>query len=228
MHITHERLAELTGISNKLEARARKAEANVARLEGRVEELEGALQDCRDAMWADNPADGWKEIIENANATLAGDGSVRKLEAERDRAVADCAAMRDALETIAEAHDAGRHDGLPEPCPAHDAETMFAIATEALKDHPGDKLLAMAERESLAEGRDHLTTSGTFQSDKYPTVPAGKVPLSVKDVTAQDLLAIYADRREAVDAEFSRDLREALTNAGYSGASRAALEQADE
>jgi len=37
-----------------------------------------------------------------------------------------------ALETIAESHDAGRHDGLPEACPAHDADTMFAIARAAL------------------------------------------------------------------------------------------------
>lgn len=56
---------------------------------------------------------------------------------------------------------------------------------------------------------------GTFQSDKYPGCPAGKVPLSVKDVTAQDLLWTYAQRRRAVDAEFSDDLETALRNAGY-------------
>lgn len=36
---------------------------------------------------------------------------------------------------------------------------------------------------------------GEFQSDKYPTCPRGKVPLSVKDKTAQDLLWEYAQRR---------------------------------
>lgn len=56
---------------------------------------------------------------------------------------------------------------------------------------------------------------GTFQSDKYPTTPRGKVPLSVKDVTAQDLLYAYAQRRRVVDAEFSDDLETALANAGY-------------
>jgi len=56
---------------------------------------------------------------------------------------------------------------------------------------------------------------GEFQSDKYPTTPRGKVPLSVKDTTAQDLLWEYAQRRRAVDAEFSDDLESALTNAGY-------------
>ena len=38
----------------------------------------------------------------------------------------------EALETIAEGHDAGRHDGLPEDYPAHDADMMFAIARAAL------------------------------------------------------------------------------------------------
>lgn len=57
--------------------------------------------------------------------------------------------------------------------------------------------------------------NGQFQSDKYPTCPAGKVPLSVKDKTAQDLLWEYAQRRRAVDAEFSADLETALKDAGY-------------
>lgn len=56
---------------------------------------------------------------------------------------------------------------------------------------------------------------GTFQSDKYPTTPAGKVPLSVKDKDAQDLLWEYAQRHRARDAEFSADLEAALKNAGF-------------
>lgn len=56
---------------------------------------------------------------------------------------------------------------------------------------------------------------GEFQSDKYPTCPRGKVPLSVTDVTAQDLLWAYAERRRVVDAEFSEDLQQALRLAGY-------------
>jgi hypothetical protein len=56
---------------------------------------------------------------------------------------------------------------------------------------------------------------GEFQSDKYPTTPAGKVPLSVKDPTAQDLLWEYAQRRRRVDAEFSADLETALLRAGF-------------
>ena len=56
---------------------------------------------------------------------------------------------------------------------------------------------------------------GEFQSDKYPTCPRGKVPLSCKDVTAQDLLWEYAQRRRTVDAEFADDLEAALRIAGY-------------
>jgi hypothetical protein len=57
--------------------------------------------------------------------------------------------------------------------------------------------------------------NGEFQSDKYPTCPRGKVPLSVKDKTAQDLLWAYAQRRRSIDAEFSDDLEIALVIAGY-------------
>lgn len=57
--------------------------------------------------------------------------------------------------------------------------------------------------------------NGKFQSDKYPGCPAGKVPLSVEDPTAQDLLWQYAQRHRKVDAEFSADLELALQQAGF-------------
>src|ERR1700689_4288396 len=56
---------------------------------------------------------------------------------------------------------------------------------------------------------------GEFQSDKYPTTPRGKVPLSTKDPMAQDLLWEYAQRRRTVDAEFSDDLEAALVASGF-------------
>lgn len=62
----------------------------------------------------------------------------------------------------------------------------------------------------------------TFQSDKYPTCPPGKVPLSVKDPKAQGLLWLYAQRRREVDAEFADDLESALLNHGYIPVSAAA------
>jgi hypothetical protein len=55
----------------------------------------------------------------------------------------------------------------------------------------------------------------TFQSNKYPTCPPGKVPLSVKDKSAQPELWRYAQTRRAVDADFTRDLETALRIAGY-------------
>jgi len=61
----------------------------------------------------------------------------------------------------------------------------------------------------------HINADGKFQSDKYPTTPAGKVPLSCADVTAQDLLWEYARRREKVDAEFAQDLRQCLRAEGF-------------
>lgn len=66
---------------------------------------------------------------------------------------------------------------------------------------------------------------GEFQSDKYPTTPRGKVPLSVKDKTAQDLLRTYAQRRRTVDAEFSDDLESALAAAGHDTSLEQRVEQ---
>jgi hypothetical protein len=56
---------------------------------------------------------------------------------------------------------------------------------------------------------------GEFQSDKYPTCPRGKVPLSVKDPRVQDLLWEVAQRFRLVDEEFSDDIETALQAAGY-------------
>ncbi len=56
--------------------------------------------------------------------------------AKAQTAEARCAGLETALREVAQAHDAGRHDGLPEPCPALDADTMFAIARAALAASP--------------------------------------------------------------------------------------------
>lgn len=74
--------------------------------------------------------------------------------------------------------------------------------------------VAFSPKERPDAGHPHLI-DGEFQSDKYPTCPRGKVPLSVKDKTAQDLLWVYAQRRRAVDAEFAHDLEIALRAAGF-------------
>jgi hypothetical protein len=66
----------------------------------------------------------------------------------------------------------------------------------------------------MSDHHSHIV-NGEFQSDKYPTCPPGKVPLSTKDTTAQDLLWIYAQRRRAVDADFANDLERALSLKGF-------------
>jgi hypothetical protein len=71
-------------------------------------------------------------------------------------------------------------------------------------------LIAKVRAHQNRSERPHLNEHGEFQSDKYPTCPAGKVPLSTKDPMAQDLLWEYAQRRRPVDKEFSADLETAL------------------
>ncbi|HMI85954.1 MAG TPA: hypothetical protein VK550_17775, partial [Polyangiaceae bacterium] len=92
----------------------------------------------------------------------------------------------------------------PEPPP--EVPACSGVACEAMGHSP--------DCPPEVPARPHLT-DGEFQSDKYPTTPRGKVPLSVKDPTAQDLLWEYAQRRRSVDAEFSADLEAAVRNAGY-------------
>lgn len=67
-------------------------------------------------------------------------------------------------------------------------------------------------REALKEGREHLTVTNEFQSDKYSWCPAGFVPIKVTDKTARDLLLKYAKRRKPIDPEFTRDLIEAISH----------------
>jgi len=69
-------------------------------------------------------------------------------------------------------------------------------------------------RRRKAKVGDHLI-DGEFQSDKYPETPRGLVPLKPTDPMAQDLLWEYAQRRRAVDKEFSADLEEVLRLNGF-------------
>lgn len=59
----------------------------------------------------------------------------------------------------------------------------------------------------------HINRDGKFQSDKYPSCPPGKVPLSVEDPRIQDLLLEVARRWRNIDEEFSRDLEDAVAKA---------------
>jgi hypothetical protein len=61
----------------------------------------------------------------------------------------------------------------------------------------------------------HINSDGKFQSDKYPTCPAGKVPLSTKDPMAQDILWTYAQRRREIDEQFSEAVEICLQTDGF-------------
>lgn len=77
-----------------------------------------------------------------------------------------------------------------------------------------ERMYRLSVSGGIVPARPHIV-DGEFQSDKYPTCPRGKVPLSVKDPMAQDLLWTYALRRVEVDASFSEDLMFALQLVGY-------------
>jgi hypothetical protein len=67
---------------------------------------------------------------------LRGEIAVLKSELEASlfklqRAIDEIERLQKALDFIAEGVDVGRHDGLPEDGPAHDADTMFAVARAA-------------------------------------------------------------------------------------------------
>ena len=89
--------------------------------------------------------------------------------------------------------------------------TLRGFERRTAKDRKYDVLSVAVAPENI----DSHIVGGEFQSNKYPTTPRGKVPLSVKDKTAQDLLWEYAQRRRSVDVQFSDDLKSALRTVGY-------------
>lgn len=69
-------------------------------------------------------------------------------------------------------------------------------------------------RVPLMKGREHLTEEGEFRSDKYPWCRDGFVPLKISDKMTWGILRLYTNARASLDSEFSRDVNEALDNAG--------------
>jgi hypothetical protein len=65
----------------------------------------------------------------------------------------------------------------------------------------------------------HIDNEGRFQSDKHPTCPPDKVPLSLNDPLAQPLLWEYAEKFRAAnkdnDPEFADDVQARLRAVGY-------------
>lgn len=127
-------------------------EAQIAEIEARAVERITYSPDCNQGV----VLTAWKQADADRAKLLASHRALERELAEaraaRLAAEADAAALRDALEYIAEEHDAGRYDGKPEPCPAHDDVTMWAVARDALTTHGerGRKMLArMGKLETL-------------------------------------------------------------------------------
>jgi hypothetical protein len=93
------------------------------------DDLRASQADEIDRLRAEN-ADLSRALIMERNADAMLHQSLTSLRADK-------AALVEALEQIAEEHDAGRHDGLPEPCPAHDDVLMWTIARAALAKEGG-------------------------------------------------------------------------------------------
>jgi hypothetical protein len=88
--------------------------------------------DIRDAL-ADIDGKRWICANDALNALIEHVRAGQSANAERVSLLeAENARLREALETIAEGRDAGRHDGLPEDYPVHEADLMFAVARAAL------------------------------------------------------------------------------------------------
>ncbi len=112
----------ISQIDNMTAGMGKKLDAQAAE----IERLKRARRPFNDAF-AERVIDAQVKEIDRLHAALAAERAKA-----REASEIALEKMRAALETIAESHDAGRHDGLPEPCPAHDADTMWAIATQAL------------------------------------------------------------------------------------------------
>jgi hypothetical protein len=54
----------------------------------------------------------------------------------------------------------------------------------------------------------HITSEGTFQSDKYPDLAPDKIVLSFKDKEAQEALKVFAHTTN--DRELAEDILERL------------------
>lgn len=98
-------------------------DAEIANLQADVALLDANLSDqtCEVAL-----------LHEQEQRSNEVDDENDELRAERDALKAEVERLTETLETIAEGRDAGRHDGKPEHYPAHDADTMFALACAAL------------------------------------------------------------------------------------------------
>lgn len=166
---------------------------------------DGTCSECGHAMaWmCDQPPESADDAV-----------CTRCLYIQRDALRARCARLEEALRDLLagtrdyESRGLGQNLPVEYEMPPSTAKRVRALIRASLHaDETSETALDVLEHPHLIDGE--------FQSDKYPTCPRGKVPLSTKDKSAQDLLWTYAQRRRAVDAQFSDDLEIALRRAGY-------------
>lgn len=185
---------QVAGIAGRL-ATALLAPDEAATLRTRVEELTADLLDRERAL-----AVCRQSLIEQAAARADPDMPI--LTAEVRQTLRDNA---EATYALAEDHK--------ERVEAHGLSLLLDWQDRAALGRADAPAEGSSGREALAEGREHLTITGKFQSDKYRWAPAGFVPLKTSDPMARDLLATYAERRRAVDDAFAVDLLDALSKA---------------
>ena len=130
------------------------------------------------------------------------DDYITELEAKIKAAEARETALRASLAALRTAVEADYKCQRVDPRNVAEAHTWIALAIKN-----ADAVLAAQEpdREPLAEGREHLTVSGKFRSDKFP-LPDNIVPIDLTG-RCRDLIAQAAER---YGGEFGRDLKDAL------------------
>ena len=104
-------------------------EAENRRLNYIIDKLGYISQEDAEKLLTDATPEGMSEVeverIVSYVKSMDKLGYISHLEAKNAR-------LREALEFCAEEQDRGRHDGKPEPGPAHDDVTMWAVARAAL------------------------------------------------------------------------------------------------
>jgi predicted RNase H-like nuclease (RuvC/YqgF family) len=134
---------EIERLTKKIEVQGRNVKALVKiaiTKDHQIERLNEDVLYLRSRLADATAANDLFQVSENAEIERLKRG----WSSESDKFIADLRGayakikrLWEALEFIAEAHDAGRHDGLPEECPAHDAETMFSVARATIaKENP--------------------------------------------------------------------------------------------
>ena len=131
-------------------------QAEIGRLNTRIAELEVKLAAIADPKLVEKMDAWWhmenKELPALSAIIVELEAELATVKESLTTAEATIDKLREAVECIAESHDAGRHDGLPEPCPAHDAEDAKQAADMVKQMDPQAHMIEIGpHKESNAE-----------------------------------------------------------------------------